>query len=95
MRKELSAIAVLIAFAGALAAEIDLTQISNDVGFFDAKGGVKESGTGLVMFGVFGGGFAVLLLAIAFVGVVFYKYKYSSKEGGAVKEQDLFNKYNY
>ena len=96
MRKQLGTLAVFLAFAAALAAEIDLTQISEEVGFFDAKAGVKGQDTSkLVFFGFFGGGFIVLLVIVAFVGIVFYKYKYSSKVGGTVKEQDLFNKYNY
>ena len=97
MRKGIITLALLLAVISVNAAEINLTEIASQVGFFDAKAGTVTSkdNSQLVMFGFVGGGGAVLLLAIAFIGIIFYKYKYSSKEGAAIKEQDLFNKYNY
>ena len=98
MKKGMLVLAVFLTIAPALAAEINLTEISNEIDFFGAKAGLlgeNDSSSDLVFFGFFGGGFIVILVVIAFVGIVFYKYKYASKEGGAVNEQDLFNKHNY
>jgi hypothetical protein len=97
MRKELLTLTILLSAAAVSAAEINLTEISESVTFFDAKGGVLQSRDTLdfVLFGFFGGGFIVILIGVVFVGIIFYKYKYSSKEGGALREEDLFKKYNY
>jgi hypothetical protein len=99
MKKELSVLAVLFAVAAVSAAEINLTRISESVDFFGAKGGIVENPRGdemrLVFYGFVGGGFLAILILIVFVAIIFYKYKYSSKEGGAISEQDLFKKYNY
>lgn len=93
MRKELLTLAVLATITTTIAAEINLTEISQSVDFFGGKVGVTNGG--LVAYGFLGGGLIVALIVIAFVGIVFYKWKYSSKTGGTVKEQDLFQKYNY
>ena len=98
MKKGMLVLATLLTIVPVIAAEINLTEISNEVDFFSATGGALEKDNttgGLVLFGFFGGGFIAILVVIAFVGIIFYKYKFSSKEGGAVSEQDMFNKYNY
>ena len=99
MKKGMLVLAVFLTVAPVLAVEINLTEISSEIDFFGAKagliGGDGETTNNMVFFGFFGGGFIAILVVIAFVGIIFYKYKYSSKEGGAVREQDMFNKYNY
>ena len=98
MKKGMLVLAVFLTVAPALAAEINLTEISSEIDFFGAKAGFlgeNDASNDMIFFGFFGGGFIAILIVIAFVGIVFYKYKYSSKESGAVNEQDVFNKYNY
>ncbi len=95
MRKELASIALLLLVASVAAQQINISQVSSSVDFFGAKTGVTDnSSSNLVFFGFFGGGFIAILILIAFGGIVFYRFKYQSKEGGAVREQDLFGKYN-
>ena len=92
MRKALVSLAVFLTVAAGIAAEINLTAVSESVDFFGAKGGVGDN---MVFFGFFGGGFVAILVVIAIIGLIFYKQKYSSKEGGSVREQEMFGKYNY
>ncbi|MBR9678968.1 MAG: hypothetical protein GON13_01765 [Nanoarchaeota archaeon] len=98
MKNGILVLAVFLTIAPALAAEINLTEISNEIDFFGAKAGFlneENNSNDMIFFGFFGGGFIAIMVIIAFVGIVFYKYKYSRKGSGAVGEQDMFNKYNY